>query len=209
MRESKHILLNESKWDKWAKSLDGNGWEYNYLRKAQTSVISLLDIKKNMNFLDIGCGTGWALGRVAKVVDNKGSFYGVDLSRKMIEKAKENFKDYDNFHFIKANSESIPLDDTLFDIIICTNSFHHYLNPDKAMKEIYRLLKAGGKIYILDPTADVWYVRVFDMLAKLFEHSHVKLYSTEDFIKLIAGAGLKYAGCETITAHQKVHSGEK
>ena len=93
MKESKHIQLNEAKWDKWAESFDGKGWRYDYLRKAQSSVISLLDIKENMNFLDIGCGTGWAIGQVAKLVDNKGSFYGVDLSPKMIEKAKENFKD--------------------------------------------------------------------------------------------------------------------
>lgn len=209
MKESKHIRLNEAKWNRWAKSLDNKNFKTDYLRKAQSSVISLLDIRENMNFLDIGCGTGWAVGQLAKSVNNKGSFYGVDLSPKMIEKAKENFKDIDTIHFVKANSESIPLDTGFFDSIICTNSFHHYLNPDKVMKEIYRLLKAGGKIYILDPTADFWFIKIIDKVVKLFEPEHVKIYSTEEFKRFIVNVGLKYVGCEKINVHQKVHIGEK
>ena len=126
-----------------------------------------------------------------------------------MKKQKRILKTIDNFHFIKANAESIPLDNNLFDIIICTNSFHHYLNPDKAMKEIYRLLKVGGKIYILDPTADFWFIKIIDKISKLFEPGHVKLYSTKEFERLIIDAGLKYVGCEKIKAHQKVHIGEK
>jgi ubiquinone/menaquinone biosynthesis C-methylase UbiE len=207
--ESKHIQINEAKWDKWANSLDGKGWRYDYLRSAESGVISLLDIRENINFLDIGCGTGWAIGQVAKLVNNKGSFYGVDLSPKMIEKAKENFKGNDNFHFIKANAESIPLNDNLFDIIICTNSFHHYLYPDKALREIYRLLKYSGKFYILDPTADNFVFKIADKIIKLIEPGHVKLYSTKEFKNLIVNAGLKYISTEIIRAHQKVHIGQK
>ncbi len=59
------------------------------------------DVKENIHFLDIGCGTGWAVGEAAKLVDYKGMFYGVDLSPKMIEKAKSNFRGKDNFHFIQ------------------------------------------------------------------------------------------------------------
>jgi ubiquinone/menaquinone biosynthesis C-methylase UbiE len=62
MEESKHIKLNEAKWDKWSKTVDGKGWQFDYLRRAQSSVLSLLDFNENMNFLDIGCGSGWAVG---------------------------------------------------------------------------------------------------------------------------------------------------
>ena len=113
-----------------------------------------MDIKENSSFLDIGCGTGWAVGCVAALAANKGSFYGVDLSSKMIEKATENFKGNDAVRIIKSNVESIPLSDDFFNVIICTNSFHHYLHPDRALREIRRLLKYGGKLYLLDPTAD-------------------------------------------------------
>ena len=155
--ETKHVQMNEAMWDKWAEAdtLDNNRFQSRFLRAAQSKVISLLDIQANVHFLDIGCGTGWAVGQAANLVDGKGLFYGVDLSPKMIEKAKSNFSEKDNFRFMQANSESIPLDDDFFDIIICTNSFHHYLHPDKALKEMRRLLKSGGKLYILDPLAEL------------------------------------------------------
>src|SRR5258708_6708825 len=126
MEESKHKQLNEAKWDKWAGTIDGKGFKYEYLRRAQDSLITTLDIKENVHLLDIGCGTGRALAEAAKLANGKGLFYGLDLSAKMIDKAKENFKNIENFHFIKASSESIPLENDLFDIIISTNSFHHY-----------------------------------------------------------------------------------
>ncbi len=209
MEESKHIQLNQVKWDGWVDSLDKKGARSYYLRRGQRDVISLLNIKKGMSILDIGCGTGWALGQAASLIDNNGSFYGVDLSAKMIERAKENFKTKENFHFLKANAESIPLNDNFFDFIICTNSFHHYFNPEKALKEMYRLLKTGGIVYILDPTADIWIVKIIDKLAGLLGHGHVKFYNTKEFKGLLVSAGLKYVGHKTLRISQKVHIGEK
>lgn len=209
MEESKHIELNEAKWDGWVDSLDKKGARSYYLRLGQRDVISLLNIREGISILDIGCGTGWALGQAANLIHNKGSFYGIDLSAKMIERAKENFKIKENFHFIKANAESIPLNDNLFDVIICTNSFHHYFDPDKALKEMYRLLKIGGKVYILDPTADTWIVKIIGKLAILLGHGHVKFYNSKEFEELMVGAGIKYKGYKPIRYSQKVQVGEK
>jgi ubiquinone/menaquinone biosynthesis C-methylase UbiE len=209
MNSSKHVSSNIEKWNKWAESADGKGLMFDYQRNTQRRLILFLNIKENQNFLDIGCGTGWAVGLAARAAGNKGSFYGLDLSPKMIEKAKENFAGNDNFHFYEANSESIPLEDNFFDNIICSNSFHHYLNPDLAMKEIHRVLKTGGKIFILDPTADSWFIKVLDKIIKLLEPQHVKIYSTEEFKNLIEGAGLKYSGSQNIMPREKVHIGEK
>ena len=109
--ETKHVQMNEAMWDKWAEAdtLDNNGPQSRFLRGDQNKVISLLNIQPNVYLLDIGCGTGWAVGQAANLVDGKGLFYGVDLSPKMIEKAKENFSGKDNFHFLQANSEFDPV----------------------------------------------------------------------------------------------------
>ena len=207
--ELEHLLLNEKRWDKWAENYDKKSLLQDKLRQAQRSVIYILDVNENINFLDVGCGTGYAIGEAAKLVNGKGEFYGIDLSSKIIEKAKDNYRDKSNFHFIKANVESIPLNDNFFNIIICTYSFHHYLNPDKALKEIYRLLKKGGKVYILDPTSDKWYVNVINKIIKLFEPEHVKKYSTAEFRLLFQNAGLKYSFSKEIKGNDKVHIAEK
>lgn len=206
--EDKHLALNEAKWDSWASEMDSQGGRYDFLREAQSKVIALLDVRENVRFLDIGCGTGWAVGQAAKLVNDKGLFYGVDLSSKMIEKAKENFRGKANFHFLQANVESVPLDSDFFDVIICTNSFHHYPNPNQAVSEMYRLLKRGGKVYILDPLADAWIIKLADRFIKLFEPEHVKIYSTKEFQKLFEQAGLKYSSV-SINWHQGIHIGEK
>ncbi len=205
----KHIELNEAKWNKWADSLDGQNWRNGYLRDAQRSLISLLDVHAGIHFLDVGCGTGWAVGLAAELAGNQGLFYGVDLSPRMIERAKSNFRGKDNFRFIQANSESIPLDDNFFDIIICTNSFHHYLDPNKALQEMRRLLKSGGKAYVLDPTADSWMIRLADRIIKLVEPEHVKIYSTQEFQRLFQEAGLRYTASQVINSHEAIHIGEK
>jgi len=209
--ETKHVQMNEAMWDKWAEAdtLDNNGLQSRFLRAAQSKVISLLNIKPNVHFFDIGCGTGWAVGQAANLVDGKGLFYGVDLSPKMIEKAKSNFSGNDNFRFIQANSESIPLDDDFFYAIICTNSFHHYLHLVKALKEMHRLLKSSGRLYLLDPVADSWVVRFWDVLAKLKEPEHVKMYSTKEFQSMFQQTGVKYLTTAIINWHAAIHVGEK
>jgi ubiquinone/menaquinone biosynthesis C-methylase UbiE len=201
--------INEEKWDSWAKTFDDESWRIKFLRTAQFNLISVLEIKENISVLDIGCGTGWALGQISRLINNNGSFYGIDLSAKMIEKAKENFKAFKNFYFIKANAESIPLNNDFFDIIICTNSFHHYLKPDLALKEMHRLLKSDGRLYILDPTADSWYMKLLDRFAKLIEPDHVKMYSTEEFRILFSISGLKYLETRVTGTHEKIHIGGK
>jgi len=59
--EAKHVQLNQAKWDKWANSLGDEGWRHEYLQDAQSKLITLLDVRENVRFLDIGCGAGWAV----------------------------------------------------------------------------------------------------------------------------------------------------
>ncbi len=209
MDEAKHLEMNKAMWDRWA-AFDNNSLIYKYLRNLQCKLVASLEIKGNIHFLDIGCGTGFAVAEAARLAKNKGRFFGIDLSDKMIEKAKSNFSGRDNFHFMQADAESIPLDDDFFDVIICTNSFHHYLHPDKAVKEMHRLLKKGGKACILDLTADNWILKTVDKIAKIIEHEHVKFYSTKEYKQMFERAGLKCpASPKTLNILSKVHIAEK
>jgi ubiquinone/menaquinone biosynthesis C-methylase UbiE len=207
--EERHIKINREKWDRWSETADGKGKLFDYLRKAQKSLIELADIREDQNLLDIGCGTGWALGQAARSVNYKGSFYGVDLSEGMIEKAKAKFAGNENFHFVVASSESVPFKDNFFDTIICSNSFHHYLHPEKAMSEIFRLLAPGGKIYILDPTADSLLIKIADKVIKLLEPAHVKIYSTAEYKNMMVTSRLNYLGNKKIQGQEKIHIGIK
>ena len=209
MNESQHREANVAKWDAWAATLDGTGWKSEYLRRAQRSVIDLMEIGENPTVLDVGCGTGWALGQIAALRDGKGEYYGIDLSAKMIAKAIQNFQGKRNFHFVQAASDTIPLPADFADAIICTNSFHHYYDPGKALREMRRLLKRGGRTYILDPTADNLIARIWDRAARLLDRSHGKFYSTQEFREMIVASGLTYVGKQEPNIIDMVHIGEK
>jgi ubiquinone/menaquinone biosynthesis C-methylase UbiE len=208
--QSKQIELNKAKWDRWAENFDAKSWRREFLRNGQRSVISLVDIRPGMHFLDVGCGTGWAVGEVARLAGGKGEFYGVDLSPKMIEKAEENFRGRSEMHFLQANVESIPLEGDFFDAMICTNSFHHYPRPERALVEMQRLLKPGGKLFILDPTADSWVSKLADKMIPRIEPEHVKMYSTKEFEQMFQNAGLVDVTSRAIREKSnRIHVGEK
>lgn len=206
-RESGHAELNEDKWDVRAETFDNK--RFDYFRFIQKRTISLLPLKKGLSFLDIGCGTGWAVCYVASLVHGSGKFYGVDISSKMIEKAKERSSNYENTYFCKANAEILPFENDVFDLIVCTNSFHHYLNPSLALDEIYRVLKSGGRICITDITAGGLIMKMIDKQVKKKELEHVKFYSTQDYRALFAKAKLQHITSKSIMFPLKVHVAEK
>ena len=98
-------------------------------------MVSILELGENPYFLDLGCGTGWAVRYAANLANGRGEFYGIDNSSKMIKKAEAGSSGHKNIHFYKANAESLPFDNNFFEFIISSNAFHHFSNPDKVLRE--------------------------------------------------------------------------
>ncbi|MDD2913088.1 MAG: arsenite methyltransferase [Candidatus Paceibacterota bacterium] len=109
-------------------------------------------IKEGDTVLDLGCGAGFDCFLAAKRVKEKGKVIGVDMTKDMIERAKENAKrrKVKNVQFILSEIEEMPIKDNSIDIII-TNCVIN-LAPDKlkVFKKAYRVLKKGGKIFLSD-----------------------------------------------------------
>jgi ubiquinone/menaquinone biosynthesis C-methylase UbiE len=203
---NEHNRENEQKWDIRAETFDEK--RFDYFRYMQKKLISTVNLQKNTNFLDLGCGTGWAVSYVATLLKGQGSFIGIDISGRMIEKAKENTLGLKSIRFYRASSEELPLENDFFDNVICTNSFHHYLNPVKALTEVYRVLRQKGRIYILDVTADDFFIKWIDRRFRKKEKEHVKFYSTTEYKSMFSQIGLKYIKSKSIYP-LKVHIAEK
>lgn len=100
-----------------------------------------LGIKKLDTLLDIGGGDG----RVAKMIqeETKAKIIVVEPSSAMIKSLKKR-----NLNFVKAYAEKLPLSSNFADFAIFVQTLHHIPFIEPAIKEVHRVLKNGGKIYI-------------------------------------------------------------
>lgn len=110
------------------------------------------EIKEGDTILDLGSGAGLDAFLAAKKVGSSGRVIGVDMTEEMIKKARANAKNYNykNVEFELGDIENLPIKDNSVDIIISNCVIN--LSPDKlkVFKEAYRVLKAGGKMYVSD-----------------------------------------------------------
>jgi ubiquinone/menaquinone biosynthesis C-methylase UbiE len=204
---STHEKAMQDKFDKWADSFEQNGKLFQYFQKK---VIDIIDLKNKNSLLDLGCGTGWAVRYAAKLLNEDGYFYGIDISKRMIEKANELAIHTKNVRFFNTSSENLPFDDNSIDSVICSFSFHHYKYPEKALNEVARVLKPKGKIHVIDITPDDLFMKLFDTLMKIIQKEHVKQYSSKEFKEMYTMSKLEYIESKIVTLYPiKMHIAEK
>jgi ubiquinone/menaquinone biosynthesis C-methylase UbiE len=202
-----HSDLNARKWNVRAETYDKR--RFDYMRFMQNRTIKLITIRYGISLLDIGCGTGWAVRKVAKLADREGTFCGIDISPRMIEKAMEQIPEGWDIQFQIASAEKLPFFSAKFDVVLCTNSFHHYKNPAKVLLEIKRVLKPNGIIYITDLTTDSYVAKMIDNRQRKREPEHIKFYNSLEYKKMFSEAGIIYLKAMTIAlTMMKVHIGK-
>lgn len=161
--EKDFVKLSEAWFDNQAKVYDETDTLL-YSKYGKISCKDICDILKDKKFerlLDVGCGTGFLIDMLAK--DHKAELIGLDLSPEMVKQASS--KNIASAMFIEGRSDAIPFEDNSFDVVTCSQSFHHYPDTDKAMQEVFRVLKPGG-IYILSDTG----VGFFKMIGVVFDN---------------------------------------
>jgi ubiquinone/menaquinone biosynthesis C-methylase UbiE len=101
--------------------------------------------------LDIGTGPG----RLPILIANERPLLqvtGIDLSPDMVKIATQEaqHRGLKNVAFRQGSASELPFPDREFDLVISTLSFHHWKQPEKALDEIYRVLREGGEAWIYD-----------------------------------------------------------
>jgi arsenite methyltransferase len=115
---------------------------------------SLGDIQPGEAVLDIGCGAGFDAFVAARLTGPKGRVAGIDVTPEMVEKAREHLRRLSlenvNVAFQQGEAESLPFPDEAFDVVISNGVLNLTLDKDKAVRELHRVLKPGGRAMLAD-----------------------------------------------------------
>ena len=147
---------------------DTIGVDYNATRRADPYIVEtmleLLQCEEEGSYLDVGCGTGNYLLQFSRAGFN---FAGMDPSEVMLEKAKIVCR---NLPLVNGKAEEIPFEDEKFDGVTAMFTFHHWEDQKRGLKEIYRILKPGGRAVFLSFTPQqlngYWLHHYFPLMIK-------------------------------------------
>ena len=145
-------------------------------------------LRKNMNVLELACGSGQLTFRLADQVER---WEATDFSPNMISEAQKQFVPA-NLHFDLQDATDLPYADGSFDAVVIANALHIMPEPDKAMAEICRVLKNGGALYaptFVHGEGAGYHIRI--KLMNLIGFKTYSKWSAEEFEKYIEKHGFQ------------------
>ena len=96
---------------------------------------------------DLGCGTGETSVALASFVQH---VIGVDASAAMLQAARKRLQPFDNVELRRGDLEALPIDDARLDAATLMLVLHYVPEPERAMSEVARVLKPGGRVILVD-----------------------------------------------------------
>lgn len=138
-------------WDKAARYYEAY-WQ-RQLEPVQARLRERAHVQEGEQVIDVACGTGLVSFPVATLVGSAGTLVGVDISEGMVEIAHRvaTERKLGHVRFDRMDAEDLQIRDSSFDVGICALGLMYMPNPHKALQEIYRVLKPGGRA-----VASVW-----------------------------------------------------
>ena len=177
---------------RWSAGYDRSVLQWILFGPAHRAIITKLRARfgnRPTAILDVGCGTGLFAARIAAALPAS-TIWGVDLVNDMLAGGRERWQVLkDQAGAVQGDSERLPFPDGAFDAVTCANSFHHYPHQDRAVAEMYRVLRPGGRLFLLDGCRDsLWGWFVYDICVAAVE-GDVRHASGRDVRQLLHRAG--------------------
>ena len=160
-------------------------------------VVNSIDFHKEDTVLEVASGT-CACGRA--IAPNVLSVTCTDATPAMLEVGKcvAEKDGMTNISFIEALAQKLPFENNSFDVVITRLSFHHFENMEKPFAEMKRVLKAGGKLVIIDMEATSDEFReTQNEIETMRDFSHIQNRSKAEFESLFLNNSFELIRCET------------
>ncbi len=161
----------------------GGYWRHDY--RFQLEEIG----KRNPErLIDIGCGPGAFLCRVEEAFPEI-QLNALDISEEMILQTRERLSD--SAIATVGDSENMPLADGQYDVVTCNMSIHHYPHPEKALGEMFRILKPGGALLLNDMDCAAPIRAFANWIFPKLPGGDVKMYNRAEIEGMMSSAGFK------------------
>jgi len=167
-------------------------WSF-YVDSTTRETMRRLRLKGTERVLDVGCGTGELLARLAAKYPSA-RLAGLDPVPEMLEVAKGKLRPGVDFRVGWANE--LPWPENSFDVVVSCNMFHYIIHPVEAVREMERVLRPGGSIVITDWCDDYLACRVCSLYLRLMSRAHYKTYRQAECVALLQQAGHARASVE-------------
>ena len=140
--------------------------------------------------LDLGCGVGHTLRRIAPLV---AFAVGADATLEMLQAGRASVVSAPNAAFAQSDAAALPFADASFDLVTCRLAAHHFTDAAGAFREVARVLGPGGRLVLVDnyapddPSLDAF----INQLETLRDASHVRNHTVAGWRALLVDAGLR------------------
>lgn len=183
------------------------------LKRRARLIIGSIDPTPNDRILDAGCGDGYYLHLISSLGIKNVSLTGIDYDRRALASAKRNLgRRKVKFKVVDLMKKS-NLKPNYYNKVIMSEVAEHLPNDVEGLKEIYRVMKKGGKLVLTVPNAN--YPFLWDPINKTLEflfgchiksgffagiwNQHERLYTPERIRKVLKRAGFKVKEVKTLT----------
>jgi ubiquinone/menaquinone biosynthesis C-methylase UbiE len=170
-----------------------------FAQRTSSSLAWIEPLTEDMIVLDVACGAAHASEPVAPRVRQ---VVGVDLTAELLRVGARRLSEagIDNVLLQEADAEALPFVDDSFAVVFCRSSLHHFANPTRAVAEMQRVCRSGGRVVLVDLVAPTPEVRErFDHVHRLIDPSHVRSFLEAELAELLPGgfAALTYGDTST------------
>jgi ubiquinone/menaquinone biosynthesis C-methylase UbiE len=116
------------------------------------AIVDRAAIRSGMSVLDVGCGIGADVARIASIVGDQGAVVGLDPSRSLIDTARKSIgTERSNASFVVGFGENLEFPDESFDVCRVDRTLQHVEDPRLVITEMSRSLKSGGRLACAKP----------------------------------------------------------
>lgn len=156
---------------------------------AMQILIKLAEVSDSDNVLDVACGPGMVACEFALHAEH---VTGIDITPAMIEQAmkRQKEKNLENLTWSVGDAVPLPFTDNSFSLVITRYSFHHLLAPEKALSEMIRVCRPGGRVMVADVAMESSKSESYDRLEIMRDPSHTHALTHEEFAALFQQSGL-------------------